>query len=313
MQGLYLSCLPAGHYSGFGFLVRPSIYGAPSVFMDQWDAAFAAEIVERHRVRHSGGTPIFLLTLLRVAEEHGIDLSSLESFGMGGASMTPSLIRSAEEKGFPAARVYGSTEHPTVTRFDPALPFEKRAFTDGPVDEGNEVRVVDEEGRDLPLGREGEIATRGPDLFAGYSDPQLDAESFLPGGWFKTGDVGRLDGEGFLTVTDRKQDIVIRGGENISSREVEEVLAQHPCVAEVAVTAMPDETYGEKVCAFVIPKPGRTLTLAEVVAHFQGSGLAKQKTPERLEIVEALPRTATGKVKKHELREQLRRGRGEPA
>jgi len=304
-RGLYLSSLPAGHYTGFGFIMRPSIYGAPSVFMDHWEPKFAAELIQRHRIKQSGGTPIFLLTLVRVAQEHGFDLSSLESFGMGGASMTPSQIKLADDMGFPAARVYGSTEHPTVTCLDPAAPFEKRAYTDGKLDEGNEVRIVDENANDVPPGEEGEILTIGPELFVGYSDPELDRDSFLPGGWFRTGDIGRIDRDGYLIITDRKKDIIIRGGENISAKEVEDVLSEHPCVAEAAVTAMPDPVYGEKVCAFVIPKPGRTLTLLDVVAHFERSGVARQKTPERLEIVTELPRTPSGKVKKFELKRML--------
>jgi acyl-CoA synthetase len=305
-RGLYLANLPAGHYTGYGFLMRPAILGAPMIFLDQWDAAFAAEVIARHRVEHGGGTPIFLFTLLRAAEERGCDLSSLRSFSMAGQGMTPAMVELADARGFPGARVYGSTEHPTVTAFDPTLPFDRRARTDGRVDDGNEVRIVDEEGRDVPAGREGEIATRGPELFVGYLDPDLDRDSFLPGGWFKTGDVGRLDRDGFLYVTDRKKDIIIRGGENISSVEVEEVLLRHPAIAAAAAVAMPDSIYGEKVCAFVELVPGHDLELAEVALHFARAGLARQKTPERLEIVGQLPRNASGKVKKFELRRRLR-------
>jgi len=305
-RGLYLANLPAGHYTGYGFLMRPAILGAPMIFLDHWDAPFAAEVIERHRVKHGGGTPIFLFTLLRAAEEHGRDLSSLEAFSLAGQGMTPAMVALADAKGFPGARVYGSTEHPTVTAFDPTLSFERRAGSDGRIDEGNQVRIVDDEGRDLPPGREGEIATRGPELFVGYLDSELDRESFLPGGWFKTGDVGRLDRDGFLFVTDRKKDIIIRGGENISSVEVEEVLSRHPAVAAAAAVAMPDATYGEKVCSFVELAPGASLSLAEVAEHFAHAGVARQKTPERLEIVDQLPRNASGKVKKFELRRQLR-------
>jgi acyl-CoA synthetase (AMP-forming)/AMP-acid ligase II len=305
-RGLYLANLPAGHYTGYGFLMRPSLIGAPMIFLDHWDAVFAAKVVERHHVKHGGGTPIFLFTLLRAAEEHAHDLSSLESFSMGGQGMTPAMVEQADRRGFPGARVYGSTEHPTVTAFDPTLPFERRAFTDGRIDEGNEVRIVDDASRDLPFGAEGEILTRGPEMFVGYLDPALDRESFLPGGWFKTGDVGRLDRDGFLTVTDRKKDLIIRGGENISSVEVEEVLLRHPAVAAAAAVAMPDPTYGEKVCAFVELTPGSALTLAEVGEHFARAGVARQKTPERLEVLAQLPRNASGKVRKFELRAQLR-------
>jgi len=305
-RGLYLANLPAGHYTGYSYLFRPSIYGAPMIFLDQWDAQFAAELVQRHTVKAGGGTPIFLFSLLEMAEKHGFDISSLESFSLGGQGMTPALVQLADSHGFPGARVYGSTEHPTVTSFDPEQPFEKRAYTDGKLDEGNEVRIVDDEGRDVPLGQEGEILTRGPEMFVGYLDAELDRDSFVAGGWLKSGDIGRLDAEDFLTITDRKKDIIIRGGENISSVEVEETLARHPAVRAAAAVAMPDKIYGEKVCVCVELHPGQTLTMERVREHFASSGLAKQKTPERLEILPELPRNASGKIKKFELRAQVR-------
>lgn len=305
-RGLYLNSLPAGHYTGFGHLFRPSICGIPAVFLDQWDARFAAELVERHRIKASGGTPIFLFSLLEMADKHGFDISSLRTFGLGGQGMTPELVQLADSHGFPGARVYGSTEHPTVTSYDPELPFQKRAYTDGRLDEGNEVRIVDEEGRDVPLGHEGEILSRGPEMFVGYLDAELDRDSFVAGGWLKSGDIGRLDAEGFLTIVDRKKDIIIRGGENISSVEVEETLARHPAVRAAAAIAVPDRMYGEKVCVCVELHPEQSLTMDDVRRHFDQAGLARQKTPERLEIVPELPRNATGKVKKFELRAKMR-------
>jgi acyl-CoA synthetase (AMP-forming)/AMP-acid ligase II len=146
---------------------------------------------------------------------------------------------------------------------------------------------------------------RGPELFIGYSDPSLNVQAFTADGWFRTGDIGRLDAAGCLTITDRKKDIVIRGGENISSQEVERVMASHPAVRDVAVVAMPDARYGEKVCAFVVPQPGQRLELAEVQRHFAGAGVARQKTPEALFLVDDLPRTASGKVRKADLRQRF--------
>lgn len=305
-RGLHLTSLPAGHYTGYGQVLRPLLFGAASIFLDQWDAHFAAEVVQRHKVKAGGGTPIFLFSLLEMAAKHGFDISSLESFGLGGQGMTPALVQLADSAGFPGARVYGSTEHPTVTGFDPEQSFEKRAYTDGRLDEGNEVRIVDDEGRDMPLGREGEILTRGPEMFVGYLDAELDRDSFVAGGWLKSGDVGRLDAAGFLTITDRKKDIIIRGGENISSVEVEENLVRHPAVRVAAAVAIPDPIYGEKVCICVELNAGQSLTLEEVRGHFARVGLAKQKTPERLEILSELPRNASGKIKKFELREMVR-------
>jgi acyl-coenzyme A synthetase/AMP-(fatty) acid ligase len=304
-RGLYLSGLPAGHFAGFSYIMRSLINGVPTIFVDHWNADFATQLIHKYRIKHGGGTPVFLLTMLEAAERSALSLDSLESFNLGGAGVTPAHVRMTDEHGFPSGRVYGSTEHPTVTYADGTMPIEKRAFTDGRIDRGNEVRIVDDGGDDLPVGVEGEIVTIGPELFVGYSDPELDRQSFLPGGWYKTGDIGRLDEDDFLTVTDRKKDIIIRGGENISSKEVEDVLSRHPAVREASVTAMPDETYGEKVCAFVILKQHASLCLEDVTRHFVESGVARQKTPEHLEVVRELPRTPAGKVKKFELRRLL--------
>ena len=303
---LFLSNLPAGHYSGYQFLMRPAIYGVPSVFMEQWDARTAARLIERYRVKQGGGTPVFLLTLLQAAAEIGADLGSLETFSMGGQGMTPSLIAKTDAAGFPGARVYGLTEHPTVTALDPDASFEKRGHTDGSADEGNEIRILDESGLEVPAGQEGEIVVRGPEMFIGYLDPAANLDCFLPGGWFRTGDIGKLDADGSLIVTDRKKDIIIRGGENISSIEVEGILLEHPDILEAAVVAMPDARYGERVCAFVVPRGGRNLTLEDLKSHFVAAGVARQKTPEWLEIAATLPRNSSGKVLKARLREQAR-------
>jgi non-ribosomal peptide synthetase component E (peptide arylation enzyme) len=168
------------------------------------------------------------------------------------------------------------------------------------------VRFVDDDFKEVPTGSEGEIAVRGPEQFVGYRDSSLDETSFLPGGWFLTGDIGRIDTDGYLTITDRKKDVIIRGGENIASKEVEDILARHPSVAEAAVVGMPDEKYGERVCAFVVLQPGASLDLTEVQQHFITEKVARQKTPERIIVVPDFPRAMSGKVKKFELRAQLK-------
>jgi acyl-CoA synthetase (AMP-forming)/AMP-acid ligase II len=304
--GPYLCNFPAGHIAGFNFVIRPIVMGVPTVYFDHFDADLAAELIERHRVTESGGTGFFLHELIRAKEAAGRDISSLVLFGMGATGVTPADIRLAEHHGFHAGRVYGSTEHSTVTICSPDFVFEKRAGTDGRPVRGNQVRIVDDEGRDVAPGAQGEVVTQGPELFIGYTDPQLNLDNFLPGGWYRTGDIGCIDAEGFLIITDRKKDIIIRGGENISSKEVEDILTHHPAVEEVAVTAMPDERYGEKVCAFVRLKPGAQLTLDDVRQFFTQAGAARQKTPEILRVVEDFPRTPTSKIKKFELRKQLR-------
>jgi acyl-CoA synthetase (AMP-forming)/AMP-acid ligase II len=195
---------------------------------------------------------------------------------------------------------------PTVSQCAPDDPLEKRLNTDGRPNPGVEVRIVDDSGADVPAGAEGEVAVRGPERFVGYTDPALDQASFLAGGWFLTGDIGRLDGEGYLAITDRKKDIIIRGGENISSREVEELLLQVPGVREAAAIGAPDPRLGERVCAVLLLEDGAVVPTLETIGQvFKDLGVARQKTPEALAILEAFPRTPTGKVQKAELRAAL--------
>jgi acyl-CoA synthetase (AMP-forming)/AMP-acid ligase II len=300
-----LAAFPAGHVAGVLGLLRVLVLGTPAVIMDAWDPVAAARLVEEHRVTSGTGAPVYLATLLDEAERSGRDLSSLTEFLTGAADVPPALIERAGHAGIAAYRCYGSSEHPTISCGDPDDPLVKRATTDGRVSPGNEVRIVDEEGRDLPAGTDGEIVSRGPEQFLGYLASDLDAEAFLPGGWLRSGDLGHLDSGGYLTVTGRKKDIIVRGGEKISAREVEGVLLRHPAVAEAAIVGAPDERYGERACAFVVLRPGASLGLAEVRRHFAGAGLARQKTPERLIITGELPRTAAGKVAKHALRARL--------
>ncbi len=168
-----------------------------------------------------------------------------------------------------------------------------------------ELRIVDPQTlADVPFGTPGELLARGPEMFVGYLDPALDADAFVAGGWFRTGDLAVYDGE-YLTIVDRLKDIIIRGGENISAQEVEALLVTHPAVADAACVALPDPVMGEKVCAYVIPTPGSTPALDDLRAHLLGLGLARFKLPERLEIRTSLPRTASGKVQKSPLRDEL--------
>jgi len=242
---------------------------------------------------------------MKEAEKIGADISSLKRFNLGASAVTPENIRWTDQLGFPSGRTYGMTEHPTVSA-GANESFEKRAYTDGKITARNEVRIVDDDGNDLPVGAAGEVATRGPRLCVGYVDEELDRRAFLPGDWYLSGDIGRMDADGFLTITDRKKDIIIRGGENISTKEVEDILGEIPGVIESAVTSMPDPELGERVAAFVVMRDGGELTLADVQAHFRAQGITRQKTPERVIVVEDFPRTPSGKIKKVDLREQLR-------
>ncbi|MCW2717959.1 AMP-binding protein [Pseudonocardia sp.] len=300
-----LAIFPAGHVAGLLGMLRVLVHGTPTVVLETWDPAQAARLVDEYGLTYGVGAPVQLAGLLDERDRGTATLASLVEFLTGAAGVPPALIVRADAAGVTAYRCYGSSEHPTISCGHTDDPLDKRATTDGRILPGSEIRLVDDDGEDVPAGAEGEIASRGHELFIGYADQSLDRAAFLPGGWFRTGDIGRMDAEGYLTITDRKKDIIIRGGENISPKEVEDVIAEHPSVAQAAVVALPDERLGEKVCAVVVLVPGRTLDLAELRRHFASAGLARQKTPERVEIFDALPRTAASKVQKFKLRELL--------
>jgi cyclohexanecarboxylate-CoA ligase len=302
-DSVILAAFPSGHVAGTLGLLRMLLQGMPHVVLDTWDAATAARLINEHGVTATGGTPFFLTTLLDLAGE--FDLSTLREYGVGGASVPPSVIERAHQHGILAFRAYGSSEHPSISGGSAEDVLAKRAHTDGKLLDGVEVRIVDDRLRELPAGSPGEILSRGPELFVGYRDSALDADAFLPGRWFRTGDVGVLDPDGYLTITDRRKDLIIRGGENLSSKLIEDILAEHEAVAEASVVAAPDPRYGERVCAFVVLRPAAALSLDDIRAHFSIAGTARHLTPERLEIVDDLPRTATGKVRKDELRARL--------
>ena len=298
---------PAGHVAGLIGVCGGLFEGFTSVLMDRWDPVAAVELIEKYRCTVTSGTPLHVLALVDAAREAGRDISALKYVQVGGANVAPELIERAEREGIAVGRCYGSTEHPTSGSSSPQADFETRAYTDGHVRLGHEMQIVDEAGNVLPVGTPGEIVVRGPMQFVGYTELELNLEAFLPGGWFRTGDIGVLDERHRVTVTDRVKDIIIRGGENIASKEVEDALARHPRVREAAVVAIPDETYGEGVAAFVIPAGDESLTVEDAKVLFAELGLAPQKAPTHVETVPELPRTASGKVQKFALRDRLRR------
>jgi len=311
-----LCMLPAGHIAGWLLMTRPFL--TPSgdvVYVDQWIPEDAARLVEKHKVISTGGGgPVFLNTMTAAAKEHGIDISSLQMWALGGAPVAPENIRASDSLGIAAWRSYGMSEHTVVTSGVPGEPFEKLANTDGRLTARNQMKICDDDGNELPIGEPGEICTLGPRLFVGYVDSELDKACLMPGGWYKSGDIGTIDDEGYLTVVDRKKDIIIRGGENISAKEIEDVLSTMPGVVEPAAVAMPDPDLGERVCVYILAQPGAQITFDEMTAHFREQGVPRAKTPERLILVEGdFPRTASGKIKKHELRSALRAEAAEAA
>lgn len=303
--GPSLSPWPSGHMGGLLSLFQAFLFGQDTVLMDAWDPHEAARLIETYRPVSMWGTPYHLSSLLDAAETEQRDLSSFQGFLTGAASVPPSLVERAEHYGLRTYRAYGSTEHPTISTGTLADPMYKRVKTDGKAISGTRIRIVDANGRDVPPGQDGEIVTQGPEQFIGYLDETRNEAAFFDGHWFRTGDIGFIDADGYLTITDRLKDVIIRGGENISSKQVEDALVTHQNVEEAAVVAMPDARMGEIVCAFILLAPGTSLTMDDVRDHFVGLGLAKQKTPEHLVLVDTLPRTPLGKVKKSELRRQL--------
>jgi acyl-CoA synthetase len=215
----------------------------------------------------------------------------------------------AEGLGISVVRSFGSTEHPSITGAKHEEPKEKRIRTDGHPLAGVEIELRDDDGKLVAQGEPGEIWSKGPDCFIGYTDPVLTKASFDEDGWFGTGDVGVLDEDGYLSIVDRKKDIIIRGGENVSALEVEDLIVRLPGVAEVAVVAAPDPKLGEHGAAYVRMQPGHDASpsLEQMREHLGASGLAKQKWPEEIHLVEDFPRTPSGKIQKFVLREQRRK------
>jgi cyclohexanecarboxylate-CoA ligase len=279
------------------------LLGATGVWLDVWNAVEAARLIEGERVTVTMGATPFLRDLTAVPARH--DLSSLRVFISAGAPIPRALVGEARARlGCTISPGWGMTENGLVTCNGPADPGEKVLTTDGSPLPGMELRIVDGEGRAQAPGLDGELLVRGPSQFVGYfKRPDFTRESHTADGWFRTGDRGRLDPDGYLSITGRSKDLIIRGGENIPVVEVENVLFTHPKVAGVAVVGMPDSRLGERACAFVIPREGAAPTLAELVAWLDAHQLARQKFPERLEIVSEFPMTPSGKVQKFRLRQ----------
>ncbi|HWP65939.1 MAG TPA: AMP-binding protein [Candidatus Limnocylindria bacterium] len=298
---------PVTHITGAYWAVDiPWVSGATSVLMDVWSPEEAIDCIEKHRCTVTGGATPFLRQLLDTAVGRPGAMASLRIFFCGGTTVSPDLIREAAAT-HPHClffRAYGSTEMPTTTlgirdRADAAL----GAETDGEVVPPTEVKIVDLT-RDAPVrdGEEGEILVRGPEQLVGYVHPEDNDAAFDADGYFRMGDLGRRVHGRYLVITGRKKDIIIRSGENLSPKEVEDVLAVHPAVADVAIVAMPSRETGEKACAFIVLRPGHTIDLAEIRRTVERAGLARQKCPEHLVVVDELPRVPSGKISKDVLR-----------
>ncbi len=292
---------PVGHFIGMlnAFLV-PMLRLRAVNLIDVWDPGEVLRMMREEGLGVGGGATYFLTSLLDHPDFTDEHLALMPYAGLGGSTVPVAVTERATRLGIRVFRSYGSTEHPSITSclIDDAEV--KRLTTDGRALPGVELRLEDD----------GEIVSRGPDCCLGYTDPELTASVFDADGWYRTGDVGVLDDEGYLTITDRVSDIIIRGGENISAQEIEELMLGVDGLAEVSVVAAPDERLGERAAAVIRLRPGSAMpSLADVRDHLAAAGLARQKWPESLHVVDEFPRTPSGKVQKFRLRQQLRDGR----
>jgi acyl-CoA synthetase (AMP-forming)/AMP-acid ligase II len=288
---------PVGHFIGMlnAFLV-PLLRERPVHLVDVWDPGEVLRLMRDEGLGVGGGATYFLTSLLDHRDFSPEHLAMMPFAGLGGSAVPVAVTTRATRLGIKVFRSYGSTEHPSITGCLLSEDETKRLTTDGRALPGVELR----------LDPDGQIISRGPDCCLGYTDPALTAGAFDPDGWYRTGDVGTLDDDGYLTITDRISDIIIRGGENISAQEIEELLLGLRSVVEVAVVAEPDARLGEHAAAVVSVREGMPVpTLAEVREHLAAAGLARQKWPESIHQVGEFPRTASGKIQKFRLRQQL--------
>lgn len=296
-RGRQLTATPVGHFIGMiGAFLIPVLEGAPIDLADVWDPGKVLALMKSDGMSIGGGPPYFVTSLLDHPDCTDEHRGLFTTVGLGGSTVPATVTRRLADLGMFVFRSYGSTEHPSITGSGRDAPEDKRLYTDGNARPGVEVKLADD----------GEILSRGPDLCLGYTDPELTAKAFDADGWYHTGDIGVLDADGYLTITDRKADVIIRGGENISALEVEEVLLGMAQVAEAVVVGMPDARLGERAAAVLRIKSGQAMpTLDEVRGHFKRVGVARQKWPEELHGVEEFPRTASGKVQKFRVRQSV--------
>ncbi|WP_336477067.1 medium-chain fatty-acid--CoA ligase [Escherichia coli] len=307
-QDVFMMPAPLGHATGFLHgVTAPFLIGARSVLLDIFTPDACLALLEQQRCTCMLGATPFVYDLLNLLEKQPADLSALRFFLCGGTTIPKKVARECQQRGIKLLSVYGSTEsspHAVVNLDDPLSRF---MHTDGYAAAGVEIKVVDDARKTLPPGCEGEEASRGPNVFMGYFDePELTARALDEEGWYYSGDLCRMDEAGYIKITGRKKDIIVRGGENISSREVEDILLQHPKIHDACVVAMPDERLGERSCAYVVLKaPHHSLSLEDVVTFFSRKRVAKYKYPEHIVVIEKLPRTASGKIQKFLLRKDI--------
>lgn len=298
---------PISHATGLQYGVRMAIaLGATLLLQQRWEPHEAAALIACHRARWVMGATPFLFDLVGLPAAERESLSSLELFICGGAPVPESLAAQATEA-LPQVSLmaaWGMSETGIVTLVRPGDPIAKVTGSDGRPMPGWDVRVASPDGEPVPVGQEGEIQCRGAALFEGYIGRQDLTRDAVPDGWLRSGDIGRMDEDGYLRCLGRIKDLIIRGGVNLSATEIEDAVRLHPAIRDVAVIGAPDPRLGERVCAVVVAD-GELPTVLELGEFLLAQGLAKQKLPESIVPVDALPATATGKIQKHLLRARL--------
>ncbi|SHE27216.1 long-chain acyl-CoA synthetase [Ferrithrix thermotolerans DSM 19514] len=309
-QNCVLLSVPLFHATGcFATLIPNSVAGSKIVLMYKWDPGKALEIIEQERVTTFGGVPAMVWQVINHPDFHSYDTSSVQGIGYGGAPSAPELVRKIKEY-FPTSAPtngYGLTETAAIVTLNVGDDYVRKPDSAGPPMPVMELRIVDPLGLDLPRGEVGELWIKGPTVIKGYWKKEKETQQTFENGWLKTGDIAYLDDENFLHIVDRSKDVVIRGGENVYSVEVEAAIFEHPGVADVAVVGLPDQVLGEEVCAVIQPKPNFSLTQSEIQEHV-AKRLARFKVPKYVYFTDKdLPRNAAGKVLKRELRDEAHR------
>jgi cyclohexanecarboxylate-CoA ligase len=306
-QDVILGASPMAHLTGFGYLAMiPLILNGTTVLQDVWDPKQALELIRAEGITFSMASSPFVADLCNAAEAGGPMSPQFANFCCAGAPIPPVLIERARRLlGLAVSSAWGMTECGAVTITEPARTDEKSGSTDGRPLSGIELRIVNMDGQPLPAGQTGSLFVRGSSLFAGYlKRPHLNATDIE--GWFDTGDLAYLDTEGYVRINGRSKDLIIRGGENIPVMEIENLLYKHPAIALVAIVGYPDTRLGEKACAFVAVKPGHTFSIEEMSRYLSEHQVTRQYHPERLEIMEDLPKTPSGKLQKFKLRDSAK-------
>jgi cyclohexanecarboxylate-CoA ligase len=302
-----LVAFPFTHVGGIIIGVfTPLLTGSAAVLMEAWTPQASTELIRKHHVTLANGAAAIHAALITEAKADPDAYKTVRDFPSGGSARPPQLhddLKEVVPSSIGTTAGYGMTEAPIVSQTDIDDHEDVKRFAEGRPNDGVTIKMIDREGNAVAVGDEGELVVKGPQVMRGYVDSSLDADAFTPDGFLHTGDLGRFDAHGAIIITGRLKEIIIRKGENVSAKEVEDVLYAHPAIADVAVLGIPDENRGEMVVAFVVPAdPAAPPNLKSIFDHCRESGLMTQKIPERLEIIDEMPRNPSGKVPKHELR-----------